>query len=144
MTINAIWARTWDSHTVLLWGGLAGTINSDIPVEDSFEIGGLFNLSGYHRQELTGRYTGVARLIYYKEIGDRKSVLKVPVYIGGSLETGNAWNDKDEISSDSLITAGSLLITFDTPIGPLYLAKGFAEGGKSTYYLFLGRTFTFF
>ena len=74
----------------------------------------------------------------------RKSVLKVPVYIGGSLETGNAWNNKDEISSDSLITAGSLLIAFDTPIGPLYLAKGFAEGGKSTNYLFLGRTFTFF
>jgi len=142
--INALWARTWDKHTVVLWGGLNGVINSDIPAEDTFEVGGLFNLSGYRRHELTGRYTGVARLLYYKEIGDRKSVLKVPVYIGGSLETGNAWNNKDDISSDSLITAGSLLIAFDTPIGPLYLAKGFAEGGKSTNYLFLGRTFTFF
>jgi len=142
--INAIWARTWNRHTILLWGAITGVTDSDIPAEDSFEVGGLFNLSGYRSQEITGRYTGVARLIYFKEIGDRESILKIPVYVGGSLETGNAWNNKNEISSDSLITAGSLLIAFDTPIGPLYLAKGFAEGGKSTNYLFLGRTFTFF
>lgn len=142
--VNMLLARTWDTHTVILWGGFNSMTDSDIPADDAFEIGGLFNLSGYRRQELTGRYTGVARFIYYKEIGGRKSILKVPVYIGGSLETGNAWNDKNAISSDSLITAGSLLISFDTPIGPLYLAKGFAEGGKSASYLFLGRTFTFF
>ena len=29
----------------------------------------------------------------------------------------------------------------DTPIGPVYLATGFEEGGSEAFYLFLGRTF---
>ena len=65
------------------------------------------------------------------------------MYIGGSLEAGGAWNETDEFGSESLIAAGSISIALDTMLGPLYLARGFAEGGKTTNYFFLGRTFTF-
>jgi NTE family protein len=142
MQFNALWAETWGRHTMLFWAGMAAVVNSNIPAADAFSMGGFLNISGYRKDELTGRYAGIARLIYLNEIGGKGSILKIPVYVGGSLETGNTWNNKDDINSTSLITAGSLVIAFDTPAGPLYLAKGFADGGKSAYYFFLGRSFT--
>jgi NTE family protein len=40
-----------------------------------------------------------------------------------------------------LILAGSLFLGLDTPLGPLYLAYGRAEGGNDSAYFFLGQTF---
>jgi len=144
LAINALWAGTWGRNTFMLWTGIAGVVNSDVAAADTFALGGFLNLSGYRKQELTGRYVGIARLIYLNKIGGDESFFNIPFYVGGSLETGNTWNDKNNINTTSLITAGSLVISFDTPVGPLYLAKGFANGGKSENYLFLGRSFTFF
>lgn len=146
LTINALWAETWNRNTLFFWTGLAGVVNTDTPATDTFPLGGFLNLSGYKKQQLTGRYAGVARLIYLHKMGSNgnESFFKIPFYVGGSLETGNTWNNKDDINTASLKTGGSLIISFDTPVGPLYLAKGFASGGKSEYYFFLGRSFTFF
>jgi len=144
LTINALWAETWSRNTFVFWTGLAGVVNSDTPAADTFALGGFLNLSGYKKQQLTGRYAGIARLIYLNKIGGDESFFDTPFYAGASLETGNTWNFKDDINSASLNTAGSLVVAFDTPVGPLYLAKGFASGGKSAYYFFLGRSFTFF
>jgi len=144
LSINALWAETWNRNTFIFWTGLTGVVNSDTPAADSFGLGGFLNLSGYKKHELTGRYAGVARLIYLKEINKNESFFNIPFYIGASLETGNTWNNKDDISTASLKTAGSLIVSFDTPVGPLYIAQGFARDGKSEYYFFLGRSFTFF
>lgn len=142
--VNGLWAGTWKKHTLMLWAGITGVTNTEAPADNAFSIGGIFNLSGYHKSELTGRYAGIMRLLYAKELGQSRSVLKVPVYLGASLEAGNVWNDRDDIRFDSLILAGSINLTIDSPIGPIYLAQGFAEGGRSMTYLFIGRTFTFF
>ncbi len=142
--VNGLWAGTWRKHTLMLWGGLAVVANDDEPVENAFSLGGLYNLSGYQRSELVGRYAGVMRLIYLKELGESQSVLKVPVYVGASLEAGNVWNNRDEIRFDSLILAGSIGLAIDSPLGPIYLARGFAEDGHAGNYLLIGRTFTFF
>jgi NTE family protein len=140
---NGLWAGTWNKHTLMFWAGIAGVTNANAPAENIFSLGGLFNLSGYHRSELAGRYAGIARLVYLKELSESRSVLKVPVYLGISLEAGNIWNERDEISFDSLIPAGSICLSIDSPLGPVYLARGFAEEGHSATYLFIGRTFTF-
>ncbi len=142
--VNGLWAGTWKRHTLMLWAGISGVANTDLPADSAFSIGGLFNLSGYHKSELSGRYAGMMRCIYLKELGESRSVLKVPVYLGASLEAGNVWNHRDEIRFDSLILAGSINIAVDSPIGPIYLARGFAENGHSATYLYVGRTFTFF
>jgi NTE family protein len=62
----------------------------------------------------------------------------VPVYLGASLEAGNAWSSSDDIGFDSLLTNGSVFIGMDTYFGPVYLAAGFAEGGRTNFYLFVG------
>jgi NTE family protein len=142
--INSLWAGTWGKHTLMLWGGFAGVTNDDAPAANAFSIGGLFNLSGYQKSELVGRYAGMLRLIYLKELGESRSVLKVPVYVGASLEAGNVWDRRDDIRFDSLILAGSINLAIDSPLGPIYLARGFAEEGHTGNYLIIGRTFTFF
>ncbi len=144
IAISLLSARSSGKNTFILWSGLGGIVDSEIPTQSGFALGGFFSLSGYENSELVGRYAGVLRLIYLREINSSKSALKIPIYIGGSLETGNVWNDRKDIRSDSLLTAGSLSIAFDTPLGPLYLARGFAQNGRSKYYMFLGRSFTFF
>jgi len=37
-----------------------------------------------------------------------------------------------------MLTAGSAFVGADTPIGPIYLAIGAAEGGEKSLYLFVG------
>ena len=65
----------------------------------------------------------------------------MPTYVGATLESGNVWQNKDDIKFDTLIMAGSLFLGVDTVIGPFYLGYGRAEGGKDSYYLYLGTIF---
>ena len=37
--------------------------------------------------------------------------------------------------------SGSLFVGLDSPVGPVYLAYGHAEGGNDSVYLFLGQPF---
>jgi NTE family protein len=144
LSVSLLRAATWGKNTFTAWAGLAGVIDSGTPTAAGYAIGGFLSLSGYGNYELVGRYAGVLRLIYFREVGSSQAVFNIPFYVGGSLETGNVWNDTDDIGFDSLLAAGSLIVAFDTPLGPLYLARGFAEGGRTKSYLFLGRSFTFF
>jgi len=145
LSIGGTVARTWSNNTFILWGDLKGIVNSDKQIENDTVFGGLFNLSGYRRfePEISGRYSGIARLIYFRLVNKKKSALKIPIYLGGSLETAGAWNENEEFGYDSFINAGSIFIGLDPMLGPIYLARGYAEGGKTANYFFLGRTFTF-
>lgn len=144
LSFNALWAGTRNRNTFILWTGLTGVVNSEAPAPDAFALGGFLNLSGYRRQEITGRYAGIVRLVYFHQMTGYESLFNVPFYLGGSLETGNAWNNKDDINTASLLTSASVIVAFDTPLGPLYLGKGFASSGREQHYFFLGRSFTFF
>ena len=145
LSIEGIGAATWGDNTFILWGDLNGIVDSDTPIESDTVFGGLFNLSGYSRYEpeLSGRYAGIARLIYLRLVNNTKSTFKMPIYIGGSLEMAGAWDSTEESGADGFSAGGSLVIGIDTILGPLYLARGYAEGGETENYFFLGRTFTF-
>ena len=58
-----------------------------------------------------------------------------------SAEAGQVWIEEDEISFGSLEAAGSLFLGLDSPIGPVFLAGGMAEGGNKSIYVFLGQPF---
>ncbi len=51
------------------------------------------------------------------------------------------WSDRSDMGFDDLIVAGSGFTGVDTPLAPVYLAYGHAEGGNDSVYLFLGQTF---
>jgi predicted Zn-dependent peptidase len=73
--------------------------------------------------------------------GDGTAIIDRFERLGASIEKGNVWSKRSEISFSSARTNGSLFLGMDTLLGPVYFATGFDEGGNSAYYLFLGRTF---
>jgi NTE family protein len=127
---------TW----VLSASGGAVVSGPDDQVQDFHSLGGLFNLSGLSPDAISGPHFAVARAVFYRRIGSgQEGFLNVPIYLGGSLERGNAWADRSEMSFDDARTNGALFLGFDTFLGPVYLAAGFDEDGGRSFYLLLGR-----
>ena len=141
VTAQLATARTWDRNTVLVGGKAGFTFDGAGSAQDLFALGGLFNLSGFQTDELTGQNFASGALIYYRNIGAQEGLFNVPLYLGASLEAGNVWDDRSDMGFDDLIVAGSGFLGADTPLGPVYLAYGHAEGGNDSVYFFLGQTF---
>ncbi len=78
--------------------------------------------------------------MYYRQLNSPGGLVQFPVYLGGSIEAGNTWQSRSDISVESLLLNGSLFLGIDTNFGPLYLAVGFAENGETNLYLFFGTT----
>jgi NTE family protein len=136
-------AFTWRKFTFMPSIDIKTTLdNDDMAVQDTFPLGGFLNLSGYAADEIYGRHTGLARLIIYREIGSAgMGAMTMPLYLGGSLETGNVWTKRADINTRTLIPAGSIFIGTKSFLGPIYLAYGQAQRGHSSVYLYLGQRF---
>ena len=138
-SVSIVKPITWGRNTVLNWWELASVAEGDVA---PFFLGGLFSLSGYKAEELNGAHAGIMRMLYYRNLSDAKiPLLHTPVYLGGSIEVGNVWDDWDDVSFGDTLTAGSVFILVETFLGPVYFAYGAAEGGRNSFYLFLGQTF---
>ena len=140
--LNQAWSFGRDDrHTMQLGLEYATTIGSGSQVQDYFPLGGFLRLSGLARGEISGPNAGLARMVYYRRFGNNNgSLFDMPLYIGGSLEAGNAWQDRSDMAFDDLITNGSVFAGLDTFFGQLYVGAGFSENGESNFYLFLGNT----
>lgn len=123
-------------HRLVLAASAGGTTRGELPFYDRFRLGGLLNLSGFQPDELEGQYFALGRVIYYRRLWRR-----LPFFGGVSIEAGNAWQSRRDIGPDDLIGAASILFGYDTPLGPLFLGLGWAEGGHRDGYLVFGRTF---
>jgi len=134
-------ARSFGRNTLVL--SAAGGAHVSGPtdqVQDFYTLGGLFNLSGLAPDEISGPQFGIVRGIYYRRIGSgQEGLFDVPTYLGLSAELGNVWERRGDASVDSALVNGSAFVGFDTILGPVYLAAGFGEGGKKSFYLLLGR-----
>jgi NTE family protein len=105
-----------------------------------FSLGGLFNLSGTPIGAVGGSQVAALAMLGYYRVGEvLPRALGRNVYLGGSLEAGNAWQSKSDIRYGDLRKAGSLFVGVDSIIGPMYFAVGKTFGGDSAVYLFLGR-----
>jgi NTE family protein len=129
---------TLGAHTVLLSGfagrALGGTA---LPDYELFSLGGFQRLSGYQTGELTGTEVGYGRINYNYRLA--QADLFDGAYIGISLEAGRIGESAFGPSRTSLRRGGSIYFAFDSPLGPVYLAYGHADGGRQAAYFFLGR-----
>ena len=117
-------------------------LDSDVPLSESFSLGGFFRISGLAENQLRGNQMGIVRLSPYRKMGTIPSLFGGDLYLGGTLEAGNVWVSQEEDPSFSdVILAGSLYAGLDTLFGPVYVGFGMAEGGRSTWYVYLGRLF---
>lgn len=130
--------KTWGSHTFNVGGRLAYTNQIPLAAIDEYSLGGFQNLSGYRTAQVAGNYLLFGRLTYYQRLASNVGVARA-LFVGGSLEAGNAWTKRSDISLRQLRGAGSLFVGADTGIGPLYLSVVSAPKGYTGLYLFLGR-----
>ena len=140
-TIEGDIARTWSrgKNSMQLGLGYATTLQSDNTVQDFFPLGGFLRLSGLERGEISGPHAALARLVYYRRVGETTGgILDTPIYLGVSAETGNVWQSRSAMSLDSALFAGSLFAGIDTYIGRVSVAAGFAQGGQKNFYLSIG------
>jgi NTE family protein len=139
-TIEGEVTKTWSrGNNSLQFGlGYATNLESDNEVQDFFPLGGFLRLSGLARGEIAGPHAALAKLVYYRRVGHSTGILDTPIYLGVSAEAGNVWQTRSAMDAQSMLVNGSIFAGFDTFIGPVYLAAGFAEHGKSNFYLFVG------
>lgn len=128
-------------HLLLgMWASSA--LSHDKQMDQFFEaqsfLGGFLNLSGYPERSLHGDQSFLGRAVVYRRTGKMDAVFSTPIFVGASLEAGNTWQSKSQVRFDSLIYAGSLFLGVQTPLGPLFLGYGYAEGGHNSVYLTFG------
>ncbi len=109
-------ARSRGRNTLIL--SAAGGAHVSGPtdqVQDFYTLGGLFNLSGLSPDQFSGPHFGIGRAIYYRRIGSgQDGLFDVPMYAGISLELGNVWADRSDISASSALFNGAAFLGFDT------------------------------
>jgi NTE family protein len=145
--LSADWlvAESRGRNTLLWWTSAGTTLDGNVKptaLPEFYSLGGFLNLSGLPQTSLIGPNYAITRAVYFRKIGrGGEGFFEFPAYIGMSLEVGNTWNERSEISYGSARKDGSIFVAFDTFLGPLYLGSGYDTRGISAYFLFLGRTF---
>jgi NTE family protein len=135
------YATSWDRDTLNAAVRLGWTASGEVPIQNLYQLGGPFRLSGLDSNELSGQYLGFARVTYFRRVNDFQLM---PAYLGASLEAGNAWLERSDVGFNDLVYGGNLFFGVDTPIGPLYLGGGYSQGGPGdggqfAGFLLLGR-----
>jgi NTE family protein len=131
-------AKSWGRHTLLSTLRYDATVSGTAPLDRLYRIGGFFDLSGLSWNQLSGQFVTRVGASYYRRIGD---LALFPAFAGISAELGNAWDSRSDISLDDSLFGGSIWAGVETPVGPVYVAWGTAEGGRDAFYVFLGRIF---
>jgi NTE family protein len=131
---------TWGRTTLLFGGRLGTTANSQNNYLGDYQLGGFLNLSGLQRNTLIGQQLLFGRIVGYHRVSEKSPIFDLPIYVGGSFESGNVWGSTSDISFGNLRTSVSGFIAADTPIGPAWFAVG-QSGSNTSVYLILGRLF---
>ncbi len=112
LVYDQLYAHSWGRNTGIMWGSAGLRTDNDVDVVRAFfSLGGFLNMSGITPETLVGPNYAILRAIYYRQIGvGGTGFLDVPVYIGASLEQGNVWNRRQDISFASSKTNGSVFL----------------------------------
>ncbi|WP_313300680.1 patatin-like phospholipase family protein [Pseudomonas sp.] len=129
------------ANTFVLGGRYGRTLDDTEVVTSSFVLGGARELSGFRQDSVSGQNISLLRMVYYRRLTPRSYLpLDFPLYIGGSLERGRAWNNDNAFDS-GYINAASIFLGLETPLGPLNLTYGTNSADEHAVYLNLGHTF---
>ncbi|MFN3912162.1 patatin-like phospholipase family protein [Hyphomonas sp.] len=143
-TVNAstLAVSSFGPNTLIAALDAGQRIEGTSPVDALYRVGGLFSLSGYRKEELSGENYLTAQLIYRRKLlNNSEQIFGLPLYVGGSLELGDVWRGSSGFDTDDLRFGGSVYVASSTAFGPVYLAFGRSEGGRQSAYLLIGRTF---
>jgi len=129
---------TFGRSTFELHGALKLSDEHSLRVVDQYTLGGFQQLSGYRPDQLSGNAVLFGRLNWYTRLAN-SPVFARGFYVGASLEAGNAWASRAEMSLTGLRGGGSVYLGADTGLGPMYLGVTYAPRGELGVALFIGR-----
>ena len=136
---DALHASTWGKreHTLLLGLRYFSTVEGTVPVQSRFRLGGLFTLPGFVTNELSGEHLYLIRSAYQRQLDG----LFGSPYLGLTLQYGNVFQDRGDISLSEGIGAAAAWLGWNSIAGPVYIGYGRAEAGDSSIYLSVGGFF---
>ncbi|MCB9880056.1 MAG: patatin-like phospholipase family protein [Planctomycetes bacterium] len=127
--------------TVSLGGAVQSTMHGTLPLYRASAVGGFTKLSGSDNSSISGQHSAlVVGAVRMHLAGSQADQFGFPLYVGATVESGNAWATRDERFGKMLL-AGSVFTALGTPLGPVYFAYGYTDGGDDSFYLFVGQLF---
>ena len=126
-----------DDRLFVSWG-LGTSFDKSPLVLNQFQLGQPFRLGAYKLGELKGDHYYVATAGYLYELGRLPDFLGGPLYVGGWLENGDAFDDFKNATFRSQAGGGLIM---DTLIGPVLLGGTVGFDGRWTTYIAVGRLF---
>lgn len=136
------YAVSFGRNTLILNAEGGDTVQGVLPLPSLFTLGGAFSFPGYSLEELTGETYFAARAIYRRKMtSNAESLFGLPIYLGATVVTGNTWAKPGDVDFSNLRVGGNVYIATDTIFGPVFLAVGAADRGRSAFYVFVGKPF---
>lgn len=137
LDLDAVAAKSFGKHAVQLGLRYHVTSSGEAPVQNLYRLGGRWRLAGFQHNELTGQNYALGFAGYTYELG---KLLGRSAQVGGTVEYGNAWQRRSDMSLSDGIWNGSVFLGFDSWIGPLIFGMGFREGGRNVIFIELGQS----
>jgi NTE family protein len=128
-------------NTLILNAEGGQTVQGALSLPNLFTLGGPFSFPGYSIQELTGETYFAARAMYRLRVTGNGSLFGLPLYLGATVVTGNTWAKPADVDFSNLRVGGNVYLATDTILGPVFLAFGAADHGRTAFYLFVGKPF---
>jgi len=135
--LDAVGAFPFGRSAVQLGVRYHVTTSGTAPVQSLYRLGGRWRLAGFQQNQLTGQDYALGFAGYTYELG---KVLGRSAQVGGTVEYGNAWQRRSDMSLSDGIWNGSLFLGFDSWIGPLIFGLGMREGGHRVVFIELGQS----
>jgi NTE family protein len=131
-------AKTWRDYTLILGAEFGGTDGNERPLTSRFRLGGYGKLTALKPDQVHGEQMGLVTTVFYRRFGQIKLL---PVFIGGILEYGGAWQDWDDAGTDTSIFSAAAFIGIDSPIGPAQFGVGYSDQGDSNVFFRIGKVY---
>lgn len=138
LDFDAFGATSFGRHAVQYGARYHATTSGVAPIQSLYRLGGLYRLAGYRFNELTGQNYAILVGGYSYQLAE---FFGRSATFGGSIEYGNAWEKRSEISFDDAVLNASVFAGFDSWLGPMLFGLGFREGGEKVIFLDIGRPF---
>jgi NTE family protein len=125
-------------NVLYLRGSGGASFGSDLPIYDTFTLGGPVSMPGLNLGELRGTSYWNAKATYLQRVADISYVFGQALYAGFSLSAADMSGRFDGVNSPA-IYSGALLLSGRTPLGPLSLSLALTSDSEWQLMFGLGR-----
>jgi NTE family protein len=121
-----------------LSGGAGTSFHNDPLPTEQFALGGPLRMSAFDLGQARGDHFGIATAGYLHQVIRLPDFLGGPVFLGGWMDVGSAFNSPEDADIDAHFSVGAI---GDTLIGPIFGGASVGLEGDSRFYIGIGRLF---